>query len=146
MRNAIRYAVEVCSVSRMKAAMDARNSLVHIYGPDLCSEEVAAVMNMMRMLSLAPTSVTVKDDVDNKETGVDMAKGMERHDDDDDDDDNVRNWHDVVYGVLANNYTPIICRWEHHIVCPIPCCLLSCGSNWIFCGLPPLKQVLVFRW
>ena len=34
--------------------MDARNKLVHIYGSDLCGEEVAAVMNMMRMLSLAP--------------------------------------------------------------------------------------------
>lgn len=47
--------------------MDARNKLVRIYGPDLCSEEVAAVMNMMRMLSLAPTAAIEQEDEDSRE-------------------------------------------------------------------------------
>jgi hypothetical protein len=66
-RNNIRYAVEVCSIQRMKrslpsllslvtsrSSMEERNKLLRIYGPELCAEEASAVANMMRMFSLSP--------------------------------------------------------------------------------------------
>lgn len=51
-RNDIRNAVELCSISKMQTSIQARNALVPIYGVDLCAEEVEAVKNMMRMFSL----------------------------------------------------------------------------------------------
>lgn len=36
------------------SAMEERNKLLRIYGPDLCAEEANAVANMMRMFSLSP--------------------------------------------------------------------------------------------
>lgn len=61
-RNDIRYAVELCSIKRMKSSMEARNRLLRIYGPELCGEEAAAVMNMMRMFSLSPQELDDDDD------------------------------------------------------------------------------------
>lgn len=44
------------------SAMEERNKLLRIYGPDLCAEEANAVANMMRMFSLSPLFEEEDDD------------------------------------------------------------------------------------
>lgn len=50
-RDNIRKAVELCSVSMMRAAMEERHKLLKIYGPDFCESEATAVVKMIQMIS-----------------------------------------------------------------------------------------------
>ena len=73
LRDDIRYGVEVCSVRRMRAGMEARGRLTRLYGFDLCAEETVAVNNMMRMFAMVQgcgtdsTDNTVKDNDEDKD-------------------------------------------------------------------------------
>jgi hypothetical protein len=128
MRNKIRYAIEVCSVSKMKSSMEARNKLVHIYGPDLCSEEVAAVMNMMRMLSLAPSAAKEK------------AEDEDLPEDDEEDEASADGEATqevclpaclpacLLLHLMHFQLTPAISTLSN----PTPCSPLSFASNWTF--------------
>jgi hypothetical protein len=51
LRDRIRFAVEICSPSKMKGAMAERSKLLRIYGEELCAEEAVAVEGMFRMLN-----------------------------------------------------------------------------------------------
>lgn len=77
LRDEIRYAVEVCSPSRIEAAMANRNKLVHIFGEELCAEEVAAVLNMRRMFALLGND----DKEDERERNSDNEDDEDRDDD-----------------------------------------------------------------
>lgn len=50
-RDNIRKAVELCSVSMMRTAMEERHKLLKIYGPHFCEEEAIAVVRMLQMIS-----------------------------------------------------------------------------------------------
>jgi len=78
LRDEIRYAVEVCSPARIEVAMAKRNKLVHIFGEELCAEEVAAVLNMRRMFAL------LGDDDKDEERRAQSTDDEEEEDGDDD--------------------------------------------------------------
>ena len=80
LRDEIRYAVEVCSPSRIDAAMDKRNDLVYVFGEDLCAEEVAAVLNMRRMFALLGNNSG--DNIRRQRTKSDADDDDEQNDDD----------------------------------------------------------------
>lgn len=50
-RDDIRIAVELCSVSMMKQSMTERHKLLSIYGPQFCEDEARAVLRLLQMLS-----------------------------------------------------------------------------------------------
>jgi hypothetical protein len=50
-RDNIRVAVELCSVSMMKEAMRERHKLLPIYGPQFCEDEARAVLRLIQMFS-----------------------------------------------------------------------------------------------
>lgn len=86
LRDQIRYAVEVCSPLRIEAAMTNRNKLVHIFGEELCAEEVAAVLNMRRMFALLGD----KDKESTRGRGrsrSDFEEGDEEEDDEEEEED-----------------------------------------------------------
>jgi hypothetical protein len=93
LRDKIRFAVEMCSVKKMDAAMKERELQVKIYGPELCSEEVNAVEGMRRMFmyesQVHNKSIkrSVKLSSENGKDKVNKCAKSSAMDDDDDDDD-----------------------------------------------------------
>lgn len=64
-RDNIRVAVELCSVSLMKEAMRERHKLLAIYGPQFCEDEARAVLKVLQMFShetqIAPATDSPKE-------------------------------------------------------------------------------------
>ena len=75
LRNKLRYSVEIASLSKMEAAMNARQSYAKLFGDELFEEEVIAVNGIRKMMQYEAqlNQMTISNDTDSSSMPVDMV-------------------------------------------------------------------------